>query len=145
MSPQPSLTPAQDQVLALIAAGFSATLAARQAGVHRHTVANWLKTEEFRSALDRARSEKQLLYADQAETMAAQAIANLTNLMIHPDVPAAVRLKATIAMLDQARKLLPAGSTLVIPDRVPASETMSKNVQSEPQPSPSAWPPSPRE
>ena len=53
MSPQPSLTPAQDQVLALIAAGFSATLAAREADVHRHTVANWLKTEEFRSALDR--------------------------------------------------------------------------------------------
>jgi len=65
-----SLSPLQDQVLALIASGSTAAAAARQAGVHRHTIANWLKSQEFRQNLDWARTQKRKIYADEAEALA---------------------------------------------------------------------------
>jgi hypothetical protein len=84
-----SLKPIQERVLALIAAGFTATSAARQAGVHRHTVANWLHSQEFQAGLEEARATKQLLYWDQAEALAGKALANLCLLMDNPKVPPA--------------------------------------------------------
>ncbi len=44
MSPNIPLTPAQEQVLTLIAAGVTVTGAAREAGIHRNTVGNWLRS-----------------------------------------------------------------------------------------------------
>lgn len=135
-----SLTPTQDRVLALISAGFSATEAARQAGVHRHTVANWLQSEDFCTALALARAEKQMLYCDQAEALAAEALQNLTALMRDPTALPSVRLRAAIAVLEHSRKLLP---SLVLPEPdepppapgEPKNKTMSKNVQPEAPPS----------
>jgi hypothetical protein len=42
MSPHTILTPTQEQVLSLIAAGSTATAAA-SAGIHRNTISNWLR------------------------------------------------------------------------------------------------------
>ena len=42
MSPRTILTPTQEQVLSLIAAGSTATAAA-SAGIHRNTISNWLR------------------------------------------------------------------------------------------------------
>jgi hypothetical protein len=158
MSPNPTLTPKQDQVLALISAGFSTIAAAQQAGIHRNTVANWLRSEQFKSALADARNEKQLLYWDQAEILAAEAIADLRKLKDDPQAPAAVRLRAIMAVLDHARKFivfLPTEPGLVLPDPAglpaepaPISETVHKNAQPEPQneaatPAPQPEPPLP--
>jgi SEC-C motif len=117
MSPNPSLSATQHQVLALISAGFTATAAAAQAGVHRNTVANWLHSDEFRDALANARLHKQLLYWDEAEHLAAKAIARLTSLMDDPEMPPNVRLKATTTVLHYAKAFLSSDtSSLVLPE-----------------------------
>ena len=91
MSTNLSLTSTQDQVLAMIAAGFTATAAAERAGVHRNTIAYWLRSEEFRTALEKARGEKEILYWDQAEALAAEAVNHLRSMMYDaPPAPARI-------------------------------------------------------
>ena len=54
-----SLTPQQEQVLALISAGSSITVAAQSAGVHRNTIYNWLRSAPaFRLELSAAPEAK---------------------------------------------------------------------------------------
>jgi len=48
MSPSTALNSTQQQVIALIAAGSSARAAAEPAGVYGNTIANWLRSFEFR-------------------------------------------------------------------------------------------------
>jgi len=115
MSTNFALSPAQQQVLALIAEGFTATAAAAQAGVHRNTVANWLRCEEFRAALDQARADKELLYRDEAEALAAEALAGLRSIANDPDTQAGARIRAFRTMLEHARFLMPANSSLAMP------------------------------
>ena len=110
-----SLTAQQQQVLALIASGFNFTTAAAHAGVHRNTVTNWLKTEIFREALEQARLEKQILYWDEAETLVAEVIHDLRNLSHDPAVPPSIRLKAMLALLQHASRVLPGDAPLVLP------------------------------
>jgi len=136
MSPNPSLTPKQDQVLALIASGFNATTAAEHAGVHRNTIAYWLRSPEFREALEHARGEKEILYWDQAEVLAAEAIHKLRALADDPQSPATVRLRATLAMLDHAQRFLPDTCAIINAPAAPAEdeneekrETVHKNAQ----------------
>lgn len=143
MSPTASLSPAQDRVLELITSGFSATAAARQAGVHRNTVANWLQDEAFCAALEKARAAKLVLYRDQAEALAAKAIANLSRLMDDSHASPMVRLKATVAMLDHTRKFLPSDTGLMLPEPPqpaatpePENEPMHKTAQLEIVPAP---------
>ena len=133
MSPNPSLTTPQQKVLALIASGFTATAAAEQAGVHRNTVANWLRIDEFRSALVRAREEKEILYWDEAETLAAFGIANLRRLAVDTSVPASVQLKATVALMDFARAYTPDTCAVVLPEPQTAPE-ISKTMHNDAQP-----------
>ena len=105
----------QQQVLALIASGFNATTAARHAGVHRNTITNWLKTEPFREALVEARLEKQILYWDEAETLVAEVIHDLRNLSHDLAVSPSIRLKAMLALLQHANRVLPCDAPLVLP------------------------------
>jgi len=116
MSSNPALHPRQEEVLALIATGSSATSAARQAGVHRNTVNNWLKTEDFRAALARARYEKQLLYWDQAHEMMAEGLNNLRAMMHDRNATNNERLNATKALLQQLNLFMPQDSSLVFPE-----------------------------
>lgn len=98
---------------------------------------NWLRSEQFNSALANARAEKQLLYWDEAEILAAESITNLRKLMNDPQMPPAVRLKATSTTLEHARKFLPTEPGLVLPapaepaptEPAPISETVHKNAQ----------------
>ena len=129
-----SLTISQDQVLALISAGFTASAAAQHAMIHRNTISNWLQTSEFRSALERARAEKALLYRDEAEALAAEALSALRAMLTDPSAPASVRCKAAVAMLNHATELMP-DPVVVHPQPIP--EIVHKNAQSEtPQPAP---------
>ena len=140
MTQTSSLTAQQQQVLALIASGFNATTAAEHAGVHRNTIAYWLRSEEFREALESARGEKEILYWDQAEVLAAEAIHKLRALADDPQSPATVRLRATLAMLDHAQRFLPDTCAIVTAPAAPAQptaieeneekrETVHKNAQ----------------
>jgi hypothetical protein len=123
-----SLTVSQDRVLALISAGFTASAAAQHAMIHRNTISNWLQTSEFRSALERARAEKALLYRDEAEALAAEALGALRAMLNDPATPAAIRYKAAVAMLNHATELMP---DPVVVHAQPTPEIVHKNAQSE--------------
>ncbi|HTQ54723.1 MAG TPA: SEC-C metal-binding domain-containing protein [Bryobacteraceae bacterium] len=144
MSPD-SLTPIQQKVLAFIAAGYSATAAALQAGVHRNTVANWLKSDAFREALEQSRYEKQLLYWDQAQAVIAEGLNNLRTLMYGENVQPAVRLNATKALLQHVTMYLPVEPGLILPEPAEVLVPMHKNAQPEPAPAavPIRKPPTP--
>ena len=141
----PDLTTVQLQVLASISAGSTATAAAQQAGVHRNTVANWLRSNEFRSALHRARAEKSLLYQDQAEALAAEAIGGLRSMMQDTNLPAMVRLRATTALLEYAVFSLPQPGAVVplLADPSPINETVHNDAQQTDAPAPASGPESP--
>jgi SEC-C motif len=141
MSSNRPLTSAQQQVLALIAAGSTARAAADAAGVHRNTVANWLCLSEFRQAIAQAQYDKALFFREQAESLAAEAHNAIRAMLADPAVPASVRLKAALAMLDRAAVILPAR-----PDQPPAPdhppvpletlEIVHKNAQNPPENAP---------
>ncbi len=100
MYPLPSLTPPQEQVLALISAGSTISEAAHSAGVHRNTVHNWFHSAPaFRLALSRARDAKAIFWREQAEQLAAAAIDTVRAIMTEASMPAAVRLKAAQSIL----------------------------------------------
>jgi hypothetical protein len=115
MSTALTLSPAQQKVLALISAGFTATAAGRQVGVHRNTVANWLDSDEFCAALETARRHKILLYRDEAEALAAKALASLYQVMDNDKESGAVRLKAIGMALEHARSLMPMDAIGLVP------------------------------
>ena len=133
MTQTASLTAQQQQVLALIASGFNATTAAEHAGVHRNTIAYWLRSEEFREALESARGEKEILYWDQAEVLAAEAIQKLRALADDPQSPATVRLRATLAMLDHAQRFLPDTCAIVTAPAAPALPTPAEEKEEKPE------------
>ncbi|MGA2132330.1 MAG: helix-turn-helix domain-containing protein [Bryobacteraceae bacterium] len=131
-----SLNPNQEQVLTLIALGYSATAAAQQAGVHRNTIVNWLKIDAFRKALEQARFEKKILFWDQVHAFVAEALNNLRTLMYHPDASPNVRFRATKALLDHVTLYLPGDASLPIPDPPEITPAVHKNAQSAPAPLP---------
>jgi len=137
MSPNP-ISPNQEKVLALIAVGLTATAAAKQAGVHRNTVRNWLHAQPFQEALQAARAQKELLYRDQAESLVAMAIANLVQIMHDPTISAAARVKATVALFDRAMAFMPDPGAIVLPD---VDEILHKNAQPPEPDAPPAEPP----
>jgi hypothetical protein len=98
----PSFSPAQQKVLALIATGSSTGAAAAAVGVHRNTVSNWLSIPAFRQAFEQAEADRADYFREQADAMAAEAYAAVRAMLTDPAVPAAVRLKAALAMIDRA-------------------------------------------
>jgi hypothetical protein len=131
-----SLSPIQEQVLALIAAGSTAIDAATQSGVHRNTVQNWLRKEEFQASLHEARARKELFFRDQAETLAAKAIAGLVKLSDDPLASPNVRLKACIILLEKAILFMPDSSAVVLPE----SPEPTDPPPADPAPAPSSDP-----
>jgi transposase-like protein len=96
-----NLTPVQAQVVAALAEGSSVTAAARRAGVHRTTVHLWKRSSgEFRSAVERARSDFATALADELRDISASAFQTLRGLLSHPDTPPSVRLRAALAVLE---------------------------------------------
>ncbi len=117
------LSATQQTVLAMIASGSNARQAAATAGVHRNTIANWLCLSEFRQAFTLAQYEKAIFLREQAQSIAADAYAAIRALIADPGVPAGVRLKAALAIIDRASAPLPE-----VPEIVP------NNAQSEAAP-----------
>jgi hypothetical protein len=116
------LSPIQEQVLALVAAGSTAIDAAHDAGVHRNTVSNWLRKEEFQAGLHEARARKELFFRDQAEALAAKAIAGLVKLSDDPLASPSVRLRACIVLLEKAIMFMPDRSAVVRPESPEATD-----------------------
>jgi hypothetical protein len=134
MSDALPLSPVQEQVLTLIAAGSTAIDAAKLAGVHRNTVGNWLRKEEFQESLHQARARKELFFRDQAETMAAKAIAGLFKLTDDSTASPNVRLKACAILLEKAIMFMPDSSAIMLPDQAePAADPPAPVATPEPE------------
>jgi hypothetical protein len=116
-----TLTSPQEQVLAQISAGSTISCAAQTAGVHRNTIHNWLRSAPaFRLALADAREAKAHYWREQAEEQAAAAIDTIRAIMTEPSLPAGVRLKAALSILNLAIApplQHPHDSAPAIPDR----------------------------
>ena len=97
-----SLSPIQANVVAALAQGRTVSAAARQAGVHRGTIHNWLKAQpEFKTAVHAARREYTALVDDQLRELASTALDTLRALLENPDTGSIVRLKAALAILER--------------------------------------------
>jgi hypothetical protein len=149
MSPDTTLTATQEQVLALIAAGSTATAAAASAGIHRNTISNWLRgSPAFSQALACVHFDRALHWREQAESLAPGAVDTIRGIMADVSAPAAVRLKAALAILDKAAAPLPpppSAPPSIDPESMhnPAQVPIPAAVRREPKPVPD--PPQPIE
>jgi len=135
-------TPVQEEVLALLSAGHTATAAAAAAGVHRNTVGNWLRSSAFRQTLSHIQYQKVLLWRDKTEALAPAAFETIQRIMADPRAPAGVRLKAALSIIASAASPLPAhpddvqAAAYVHKDAHPVSELPALPSAPEPQPPP---------
>jgi hypothetical protein len=141
-----SLTPQQDQVLALISAGSTISGAASSAGIHRNTVHNWMHSVPlFRTALSHAHHAKAMYWREEAEQLAAAALDTIRATMEDASAPPSVRLKAAQSILALATTPPPKPPAADLLDLVPppvsgepapapASEIVHNSAQSSPEP-----------
>jgi AcrR family transcriptional regulator len=107
--PPSKLTPAQITALAALAGGGNVSVAADAAGVHRASIYRWLDDDaEFLAELNRLKAEQRAALAAQVGELTAQALEVVRGVLTDPAVPAAVRLKAAMAVLERAGALEPA-------------------------------------
>ncbi|MCU1257844.1 MAG: Protein translocase subunit SecA [Bryobacterales bacterium] len=108
-----ALTPAQEQVITLLAAGGTISAAAEAADVHRNTIAHWRRTlPSFAVALADAHYDRILHWRDLAEEHAALAISTIRDLLTDPKTPPGVRLKAALSLLKECTAPPPAAPAL---------------------------------
>ena len=99
-SPDPTLTPDQHHILALLAEGNSITQAADAVSIHRNTVLNWRRSvSAFAREMEFAVREQALVWHEQATQLAPVAAVELEKLLTSPETPPAVRLRAALAIL----------------------------------------------
>ena len=97
-----NLSPAQAQVIAALAQGRTITAAARDAGLHRSTIYNWLQNEpQFKTAVENAQREYVEILSDGMRDLAAAALDTLRRLLEDRSTPHAVRLRAALAILQR--------------------------------------------
>ncbi len=126
-------TPAQDRILTAVALGGTAIAAMREARIDSDTMAEWLRDKEFAAALEEARVQKQLLFCDQAEALAGEALARLRVLMSDPEATRSLNLRATLKVLDTALRFLhPDTHALILPDAPQNPKPVHKNAQPDP-------------
>ena len=103
------LSAVQQQVVAALARGRTITAAAAEAQLHRSTLHNWMNTlPAFRAALMDARSHYAAQLRDEMKELSATALETLRTMLQHPQTPPAVRLRASLAILERQDWSLPA-------------------------------------
>jgi transposase-like protein len=101
---QQGLSPAQAQVVQALAQGGTVTAAAAAAGVHRATIYHWFNTlPEFQNAAQESRQEYVATLSDQLRELSSVALTTLRTILDDPTTPAAVRLRAAMAVLQRPR------------------------------------------
>ena len=100
------LSPAQRQAVKILAGAKSN--GAELAGCDPEAVAEWLRGDaEFIAELNRVRSYRAERLRADVRSLASDAMATLRELISGPDVPPAVRLRASLAILDAANAMKP--------------------------------------
>ena len=97
-----NLSSAQEQVVTALAQGRTVSAAAREAGVHRTTIHNWMRGEPaFKAAVRSAQSDYVACLRDELIDLSAAALQALHRLLEDPETPAFVRLRAALSVLER--------------------------------------------
>jgi hypothetical protein len=90
----------QAEVITALMRGASVTDATRQANVDRTTFYLWIKSDAvFQAELNRAKQEQAEAMRAQLRGLADAAVSTVREMLMGADVPAGVRLKAALAVL----------------------------------------------
>ena len=96
------LSPVQAQVAAFLAQGHSITAAARQAGIHRCTIYEWLQhSPDFKTTVEDAQQEYLATLTDEMRDLSASALRTLRGVLDNPETQDGIRLKAALAVLQR--------------------------------------------
>lgn len=116
-----NLEPSQVTVITALVRGASVLDATRQAHVDRTTFYLWRKSDPvFQAELARAKQERTDVMRAQLGELAETAVSVIRDLLTDRTCPAAVRLKAAIAVLQSIDTLSPEAAGATDPDRIRA-------------------------
>lgn len=102
------LTPQKAEAIAAVARGATVTDAAKQAGVDRTTFYLWERSDvRFQAELNRAKQEQMDGMRARLRGLADAAVSTLQEMLTGTEVPAGVRLKAALAVLQSIGTLEP--------------------------------------
>lgn len=108
MTPVDALTPQQSNVLADLLAGETISAAARNHGIHRATIHNWLRDHLcFRAAMSLGRARLQTALFDTIQDLALEALDRIRHILADPGASASVQLRAAALILKMARPACP--------------------------------------
>lgn len=97
------LSSQQLDVICALSNGATMTVAAGQAGVHRNSITNWIRNLlPFQLALSHAQYARALYFREKMEELADRAAQTLSDILVNEKLPASVRLKAALAVLNTA-------------------------------------------
>jgi hypothetical protein len=99
------LTPKQTRAIAALLTAKDVQSAAKEAGVGERTLHTWLDDPAFREALKQAEAEAIQAAQRRLAGTSAYAISVILNVMAEKAIPAGVRLRAAVSILDQLVKL----------------------------------------
>lgn len=102
-----SLTSIQLDTLALLSAGSTVRAAADAIGISRNTIYAWFNRPAFHQACALAEHQRAESSRDRAQALVDNAFNTIAELLANPHAPAAVRLKAALAVTDRAHDPLP--------------------------------------
>jgi hypothetical protein len=115
----PELAPHQAEVIAALMRGASVTDATRQANIDRTTFYLWIKSDAiFQAELNRAKQEQAEAMRAQLRGLADAAVSTVREMLTGTDVPAGVRLKAALAVLQATGTLESADIGETDPDEI---------------------------
>ena len=102
------LAPQQAEVITALVRGATVTDATKQANIDRTTFYLWLKSDAtFLAELNRAKKEHTDAMRAQLRDLADTAVSTVREMLTGPDVPAGVRLKAALVVLESIGTLKP--------------------------------------
>jgi transposase len=117
-STESTLTPKQLEVIQAIAGGASKAEAARRADVDRTTIYTWLKNDpDFEAVLTLARCECADATKARLRELADDAVKTVSEIMKSKEIPAGVRLKAALAVINAEAKGTEPDSDAAIVDK----------------------------
>jgi transposase-like protein len=93
------LTPLQTQAVSRLLAGQSVAAVARELDIDRSTLYAWRKHPHFSLILSQARARQAEIVTSALQDLAETAVDTIRDLMLSSDTPAAVRLRAAQAVL----------------------------------------------
>ncbi len=90
-----------------LARGGTVSAAADAIGVHRASIYNWFKSDpNFQQAIEEIRRDRIERLNDQMRELDSLALSRLRRILEDDSVPAAVQLRAALAVLERSKKLL---------------------------------------